>query len=168
MLQEAEDLVAGRTRGLALGIHQVRGQHAMGNAHHLAEERRRGGIRRAVGKSASIEAFAERTPVGREPRRRAMRVALEPVGQHREVIALQPRACHLATGAAWETVVDALHMQTHAALLADSVLPTIGRGLRCTAAEALGQSADVQTARLVARYQIQFLTRPGDLTRAIN
>lgn len=75
---------------------------------------------------------------------------------------------HLATGAAWETVVDALHMQTHAALLADSVLPTIGRGLRCTGTEALGQSADVQTARLVARYQIQFLTRPGDLTRAIN
>lgn len=74
---------------------------------------------------------------------------------------------HLVASATWETAADALHMQTHAALMADQQLQSLGRGLRCTGTELLGTSADVQTARLVAHYQIHFITRPGDLTRAI-
>lgn len=75
---------------------------------------------------------------------------------------------HLAVGTAWETVADALHMQVHAVLLADAQLQAIGRGLTCTGTEAQGASADIHTARLTAHYQIQFITRPSDLTRAIN
>lgn len=72
------------------------------------------------------------------------------------------------TGVAWETEVDALHMLSHAVLATDTQLAAIGRGLRCVSTEALGAEADFTAGKLVARYQIQFITRPSDLTRAIN
>lgn len=75
---------------------------------------------------------------------------------------------HHDAGAAWETLVDALHMAAHAVIANDAQLAALGRGLRCTGTEALGDQADFTTGKLVARYQIQFLTRPGDPTRAIN
>lgn len=68
----------------------------------------------------------------------------------------------------WETACDALHMLTHAVLATDDQLAALGRGLTCTGTEALGASADITSGKLIARYQIQFLTRPGDLTRAVN
>lgn len=75
---------------------------------------------------------------------------------------------HYDAGAAWETLVDVLHMAAHAVIANDAQLAALGRGLRCTGTELLGGSAEYVSGKLVARYQIQFLTRPGDPTRAIN
>jgi len=68
----------------------------------------------------------------------------------------------------WETAADALHMQTHAVLAADTQLATLGRGLRCSGTDAEGDSGERVIGRLTARYQMQVFIRPGDLTRAIN
>lgn len=73
----------------------------------------------------------------------------------------------LEAGKSWETDADAIHMQAHVVLIADAQLQALGRGLRCTGTEAMGASADIPTARLTAHYQIQFITRQGDPTRAI-
>lgn len=75
---------------------------------------------------------------------------------------------HNIAGDTWETDVDALHMLSHAVLTTDTQIAAIGRGLRCVSTEAMGAEADFTAGKLVARYQIQFITRPGDLTRAIN
>lgn len=68
----------------------------------------------------------------------------------------------------WETAADALHMQVHAVLAADTALAALGRGLRCSGTDAEGDSAERVIGRLTARYQMQVFIRPGDLTRAIN
>ena len=73
---------------------------------------------------------------------------------------------HLARGAGWETAADALHMQVHALLLADTTLAGKGRGLRCTGTEPQSDSADQLAGRIKARYQMQVLVRPGDLTQS--
>jgi len=75
---------------------------------------------------------------------------------------------HHVAGAAWETLADALHIGAHAVIANDAPLAALGRGLRITGTEALAGSAEFVSGKLVARYQIQFLTRPGDPTRAIN
>jgi len=75
---------------------------------------------------------------------------------------------HVAVASAWETAVDALHMQVHAVLAADATLAALGRGLRCTGTDTQGDSADRVLGRLTAHYQMQVFIRPGDLTRAIN
>jgi hypothetical protein len=75
-------------------------------------------------------------------------------------------AC-MARGAAWETAADALHMQAHALLLADSTLAGKGRGLRCTGTETQDDSADQPAGRITARYQMQVFVRPGDLSVAV-
>lgn len=72
-----------------------------------------------------------------------------------------------ARGAAWETTADALHMQAHTLLLADTLLKPKDRGLRCTGTEPQGDSADTPAGRLTARYQMQVFVRPGDLSVAI-
>lgn len=74
----------------------------------------------------------------------------------------------VAVNDAWETAADALHMQVHAALFADTTLAALGRGLRCTGTDPTGDGADQVIGRLTARYQMQVFIRPGDLTRAIN
>lgn len=74
---------------------------------------------------------------------------------------------HLVTGADVETQADALHMASHAAIFADTQLAALGVDLRCTGTDTVPDDADVDAYRLTARYQIQFLTRPGDLTRSI-
>lgn len=74
----------------------------------------------------------------------------------------------VAEGSNWETDVDALHMQVHSALLADAPLALLGRGLRCTSTDPAGDGADHVIGRLSARYQMQVISRPGDLTKAIN
>lgn len=68
----------------------------------------------------------------------------------------------------WETAADALHMVSHAVVATDAPLAALGRGLRCVGTEPDGDDGEFVAGKLVARYQIQFLTRPGDLTRAIN
>ena len=72
-----------------------------------------------------------------------------------------------AAGAAWETAADAVHMQAHTVLLADSTLGRLGRGLRCTGTDTQDDSADQPMGRLTATYQMQIFTRPGDLAVAI-
>ncbi len=64
----------------------------MGARHDLLEERRRIGIRRAVGEHAADEAIAERVGVGGEALRLAEAVSSEAVGHHGEVLALQALA----------------------------------------------------------------------------
>lgn len=73
----------------------------------------------------------------------------------------------VAVNDAWETAADALHMQVHAALFADTALAVLGRGLRCTGTDPAGEGADQVIGRLTARYQMQVSIRPGDHTRAI-
>jgi len=68
----------------------------------------------------------------------------------------------------WETLVDALHMQAHVALLADTQLATMVRGLRCTKTDMRGESADETTGLLTATYQAQALVRINDLTKAVS
>lgn len=68
----------------------------------------------------------------------------------------------------WETTTDAFHMEVHTLLLKDVPLAALGRGLQCPSTDALADEADFIAGKLIARYQIHVLTRPGDLTRAIN
>ncbi|MDP3139340.1 MAG: hypothetical protein Q8N17_23765, partial [Burkholderiaceae bacterium] len=75
-------------------------------------------------------------------------------------------AC-MARGAGWETAADALHMQVHALLLADTQLASKGRGLRCTSSEVQDDSKDQPAGRITANYQMQVFVRPGDLTVAV-
>lgn len=72
-----------------------------------------------------------------------------------------------ARGAAWETSLDALHMDAHRLLLADAPLAVLCRGLRCLGTESAGDSADEYLGHLTARYQAHIAVRQGDLTRAI-
>lgn len=69
--------------------------------------------------------------------------------------------CEAAGG---ETEADALHMAAHAVLMADPLLVSAGRGLRCTGTEIQTAVADYPAARLTARYQIQVFVRPGNFT----
>ena len=73
-----------------------------------------------------------------------------------------------AAGAGWETAADALHMQAHTLLMADTTLASKGRGLRCTGSETQDDSADQPAGRLTARYQMQVFVRPGDLSVAVS
>lgn len=75
---------------------------------------------------------------------------------------------HIDDLADWETAADALHMQVHGVLANDAALAVLGHGLRCTGTDAQSDSADRVVGRLIAHYQMQVFTRPGDLTRKIN
>lgn len=75
---------------------------------------------------------------------------------------------HIDDLADWETAVDALHMQVHSLLAADTQLAALGHGLRCIGTDGQSDSADRVVGRLIAHYQMQVFTRPGDLTRSIN
>lgn len=68
-----------------------------------------------------------------------------------------------AQGDDYETAADALHVAAHAVLHADPNLAQLGKGLRCTNTSMSGDEAEFAAGRLTARYEIQFLTRPGDL-----
>lgn len=70
-------------------------------------------------------------------------------------------------GENWETDADALHVEVDTILDSDSGLAALGRGLRCMSTEASGAAAEFVSGKIVARYQLQALTRPGDLTRSI-
>lgn len=68
----------------------------------------------------------------------------------------------------WETAVDAFHGEVHTRLHADAALAALGRGLSCTGTDPMPGEADYVAGKLTVRYQLHVLTRPGDLTRAIN
>lgn len=93
----------------------------------------------------------------------------EPVGQNgaRQTV-LFDIDCHVSGAAGWATVVDALHMEVHTVLAADSQLAVLGHGLRCTGTEVQGDRADRVIGKLTAHYQMQVFVRPHDLTRSIN
>jgi len=93
----------------------------------------------------------------------------EPLGDRGgRVTAAWDIECLVAVSDAWETAADALHMQVHAVLAADTTLATLGRGLRCSGTDAQGDSGERVIGKLTAHYQMQVFIRPGDLTRAIN
>lgn len=94
--------------------------------------------------------------------------ANDPLGSNGDRVLVNFEVECLALGANWETVTDALHMQAHAALLADAPLSLLGRGLRYLGSVAEGASADQVVGKLTVRYQMQVFVRPGDLTRAIS
>lgn len=77
---------------------------------------------------------------------------------------------YVQEGITAETELDALHARLDLALHADTTLATLGRGLRCTATAEPEQvaSADGVLARMLVNYEIQILTRRGDLARAIS
>lgn len=75
---------------------------------------------------------------------------------------------HIVTGADVETAADALAVATQLVLLADEQLAALGRGLRCRATDPTPDEADMDAYRLTARYEIHFLTRPGDPTRNLS
>lgn len=74
---------------------------------------------------------------------------------------------HVHAGADVETATDALHVSSHRALFADGAFAELGKGLRLVAVDTEPDEADVDVYRLTARYEIQFLTRPGDPTRPL-
>ncbi len=73
-----------------------------------------------------------------------------------------------AASADYETATDVLHVAVDAALTQDAGLAALGRGLGCVSTEIAEEAADITVGKLTARYEIHVLTRPGDLTRAIN
>ena len=75
---------------------------------------------------------------------------------------------HHVRGDDWETTSDALHMQSHAALLADAMLPTLCAGLRCIRTEPRADQGDQTLGRLTATYQAQALVRQVDLLKHQN
>ena len=72
-----------------------------------------------------------------------------------------------ARGATWETALDALHMAAHAALLSDSQIAGLCRGLFCLGTDVAGDSADDYLGHLTARYHAHLIVRHVDYTRVI-
>lgn len=68
-----------------------------------------------------------------------------------------------------ETALDALWEQADSTLHADSQLAVLGRGLRCTNTSEPEQVPIEEgvAARMVCTYEIQILTRRGDLSHAM-
>lgn len=70
-----------------------------------------------------------------------------------------------ARGADWETRCDALHVEAHDAMVASTALPNLCVGMRCVSTEPQAEGADRTAGKLSARYQVQILIRPEDITR---
>ena len=64
----------------------------------------------------------------------------------------------------WETAADRLHLQAHRVIAVDGELNTLGRGLRCVRTEPRAEGGDETIGRLTATYQLQALSRAGDLS----
>lgn len=92
----------------------------------------------------------------------------EPLGDRADVVIVQfDVEHHVAATVDWETAADVLHMESHALILTDATLATLGRGLRCTGTDAQGGDADQLIGLLTASYQIKVPVRRGDFTRAM-
>lgn len=93
--EERKDFVACDDRRLAGLVNEVGGHHAVRTRHVVGKERRDIRVGRAVGKNASDKALSERLAISGEALRSAEPIALESIGQHAEVFALEPLA-HLS------------------------------------------------------------------------
>lgn len=91
--------------------------------------------------------------------------AFEPLATGAEAQGCEFEVEHWATGTAWETTADALHMQVHAALVADATLRQLVRSLRCVTTDAQAVAGEEPVGRITATYRAQTLVRTGDLTR---
>lgn len=69
----------------------------------------------------------------------------------------------LVRGDDWETAADRLHLQAHRVIAIDAELNTLGRGLRCVRTEPRAEGGDEVIGKLTATYQVQALSRAGDL-----
>lgn len=91
------------------------------------------------------------------------------LGQRLEQTTLSFEVEHLvADVVGWESAGDALHLASHPILFGNAQIASLARGFICTGTEAVGASADFTCGKLIARYQLTFVTRPGDLTRAVS
>lgn len=91
--------------------------------------------------------------------------ALEAFSSDADAMGLEFVIEHWTSGADWETAADALHLQTHAALIADAELARLVRSLRCIGTEAIAAAAEVPLGRIAATYRTQALVSQRDLTR---
>lgn len=91
--------------------------------------------------------------------------AFEPLATGADAHGVEFIVEHWASGTDWETAADALHMQVHAALVADAPLAQLVRSLRCVATGMQGTAGEMPVGHLDATYRAQTLVRPRDLTR---
>lgn len=94
--------------------------------------------------------------------------AVEPFADQIDATAVEFIVDHWASGAEWETAADALHMQAHAAIAADSGLAALVSGLRCISTDTQGAAASVPLGRVTATYRAQALVSQRDLTHHFN
>lgn len=91
--------------------------------------------------------------------------AFEPFSTDADALGLDFAVEHWTAGEDWETTADALHLQVHAALIADEQLGLLVRSLRCVGTEAQGAAAEVPLGRITATYRAQALVSQRDMTR---
>ena len=91
--------------------------------------------------------------------------AFEPLAAQADAHAAEFVVEYWASGVAWSTAADALHMQAHAALVADGTLALLLRSLRCVATAPQFVAGDVPVGHIAATYRAQTLVRPRDLSR---
>lgn len=94
--------------------------------------------------------------------------AIEPFADQIDASSVQFTTEHWASGDEWEADADALHMQSHAAIVSDTVLAELVSGLRCIATDTQGAAAQVPIGRVSATYRAQALVSQRDLTRHFN
>lgn len=91
--------------------------------------------------------------------------AFEPLADRADAHGVEFSVECWAGGAAWATDADALHMQVHAALTADTTLAQLVRSLRCTGTVAQAAGGETPAGHIDAAYRAQTLVRAGDLSR---
>ena len=91
--------------------------------------------------------------------------AFEPLATQADAHGAEFTVEHWASGATWATAADALHMQVHAALVADATLAQLMRSLRCVATAPQFVAGEVPVGHIAATYRAQTLVRPRDLSR---
>jgi hypothetical protein len=94
--------------------------------------------------------------------------ALEPFADDIDAMGLEFVVEHWASGADWETQSDALHLEVHAALMADAAMRPLVRSLRCIGTDVTSAAAEVPLGRIAATYRAQALVSQRDLTRHFN
>lgn len=95
------------------------------------------------------------------------RGSFEPFTDQADVHVAEFKVSHWAAGSSWKEATDSLHHQVHAALLADAVLASLARSLRCVATERQAAGGDVPVGRLTATYRAQTALHPRDLSRVL-
>lgn len=99
---------------------------------------------------------------------RRLRTPHKRAGGEIDEITLEFGVEHHVRGEAWETLADALHMETHPVLLADGTLNTPARYLRLVDTQTEADPGDQVAGRLVAIYEVRVVVARTDLTVALN